>query len=101
MSWKDPKVQRLAAEPGVFLVQGPMCRWGMTVHNQHGEKGFARKETKWLTNSLVLAEILSGVCPNQDTNNPSEDWHRHIRLISGTLRRQAQVYPVRLVKAVL
>ena len=73
----------------------------MTVLNAHHEPILVRKETKWLTNSPVLASILEGVCPNQDPTKTEQDWHRHITLIGGTLCRQAQVYPVKLVKAVL
>ena len=102
-SWNDPKMQQLVAQPGVFLVQGPMCRWGMRVKSKKDPfEGYARKETKWLTNSPFLAKILQGTCSaSRDPTDPKYDWHRHLQLIGGTLCRQAQVYPAKLVKAAL
>ena len=60
-SWEDSKLQRLVNTPGFYLVQGPMCRWGIKVYTHHGVPGYARKETKRLTNSPLLAELLGRV----------------------------------------
>ena len=53
--------------------------------------GHVRKETQYLTNSAELAKRLNQVC---------EGNHRHVHLINGRAR-QAQVYPPKLVKAIL
>ena len=102
-SWDDPKMQQLIAQEGVYLVQGPMCRWGMKVKSaKEPVPGYVRKETRWLTNSPYLAKILEGTCSaRRDPTDPQYDWHRHLQLIGGTMCRQAQVYPAALVKAVL
>ena len=52
-SWDDPKMQQLASQLGVFLVQGPMCRCGMKVKSAKPPfSGSVRKESKFLANSL-------------------------------------------------
>ncbi|CAK0893991.1 unnamed protein product [Prorocentrum cordatum] len=58
MSWHCPSVQEVIRLAGVFLVHGPMCRWHMQATDSNGKLGFVRKETGWLTNSELLAEIL-------------------------------------------
>ena len=53
-SWRDPEVRRLQALPGVFTVPGPMCAW----ETEQGH-GLVYKRTKFVTNSLELAMVLS------------------------------------------
>lgn len=77
-------------EEGIYLVEGPMCRWGMVSEDSQG-RGFVRKETMYLTNSPELAKVLSGECNGT---------HRHVHLVNGRAR-QAQVYPPRMVTAIL
>ena len=89
-SWKEPEVLSMINEEGIYLVEGPMCRWGMTSTDVQG-KGFVRKETMYLTNSPELARVLSGECNGK---------HRHVHLVNGRAR-QAQVYPPRMVTAIL
>ncbi|CAK0859186.1 unnamed protein product [Prorocentrum cordatum] len=57
-SWHRPSVQEVIQLAGVFLVHGHMCRWHMQATDSNGKLGFVRKETGWLTNSELLAEIL-------------------------------------------
>ena len=94
-SWEEPQVQELQADPRVFTVTGPMCRWRMTSEDAQG-KGLVKKETRWVTNSPHIAKALSGVC----SNTTGKTWHRHVNLINGRAR-SAQVYPPKLVKAIL
>eukprot|EP00972_Heterocapsa_arctica_P064193 9472717-Heterocapsa_arctica.AAC.1 len=54
-----PEVLALMAEPGIYVVQGPMCRWHMKATDAHGE-GFVRKETIWMTDSKEIADVLRG-----------------------------------------
>ncbi len=58
---------------------------------------FVHKETSWITNSLVLAEILRGT----DVKEAGKTWRRHISLIGGGRERAAKVYLLALLKAVL
>ena len=89
-SWKEPEVLSMINEEWIFLVEGPMCRWGMVAEDNQG-KGFVRKETVFLTNSPELAKVLTGKCVGH---------HRHVHLMNGRARK-AQVYPPRMVTAIL
>ena len=82
-------------DPRVFEARGPMCRWGMKAKDHQGE-GLVKKQTRWLTNSPVLAEALTGCC----SNNLGKSWHRHVHLIDGRAKG-AQVYPPKLVHGIL
>ena len=96
-SWKEQSIDDLQKEKDVYFVKGPMCRWSMRAEGARGE-GFVRKDTGWLTNSPALRDILEGGCSNK--GKPVKDWHRHVHLINGRARA-AQVYPPRLVRAIL
>ena len=50
-----------------------------------------KKETQWVTNSEEVAKIIEGRCNGT---------HRHVHLINGRARH-AQVYPPKLVSAIL
>ena len=95
-SWYDEEVKALAEDERVYVVKGPMCKWEMKANDVAGNEGYVRKETGWMTNSPVLAEILQGECSNKQGGL----WHRHVRLIGG-IARGAAVYPPKLVNAVL
>ena len=45
---------------GVYTVSGPMCRWQMILTRHDGESELVKKQTRWVTNSRALAEILDG-----------------------------------------
>jgi len=99
-SWKEPEITALSSRPDVYIVKGPMCRWGMESTDKRVDPprtGYVRKETGWMTNSKRLAELLEGVCSNVDGSRP---WHRHVHLIGG-LGKAARIYPPALVEAVL
>lgn len=95
MSWEECAIQSLRKGPRVSEVAGPMCRWGMAASDSQGP-GLVKKQTRWLTNSPVLAGILNGTCSNKD----GRTWRRHVHLVDGRARA-AQVYPPRLVHAIL
>ena len=63
-SWSMPEMQELLGDSRVYVVQGPMCRWGMVTKDSSGKQGYVRKETKFMTNCPELAEILAGFCSN-------------------------------------
>ena len=85
----------LMEQDDIYVVEGPMCRWGMKRKDASGA-GYVRKPTKWMTNSRVLAEILQSECPNKE----GRAWHRHVMLVNGRAKA-AQIYPPALVAAIL
>ena len=89
-SWQEEDIKRIQELPGVYTVTAPMCKWHMKAEDGQGV-GFVRKETNWMTNSKRLAEAIEGNC---------DGTHRHVHLINGRARH-AQVYPPRLVNAIL
>ena len=95
-SWGEPEMLALMKTPGVYTVQGPMCRFDMMSEDEHGVS-YVKKETQFVTNSPRLAEALQGVCSNMDGSRP---WHRHVHLINGRASR-AKEYPPKMVIAVL
>ena len=97
-SWKESEVEELANDPNSYLVQSPMCRFGMKLKNDEGELLHVRKETLWLTNSEEIAKELKGVCEN---DLKGREVHRHVHLVGANRAKAAQVYPVALVEAVL
>ena len=98
-SWKDERVERISSRDDVYVVRGPMCKWGMTATDRRGLQGtgYVRKETGWMTNHPGLAKLLETECTNKTGEAP---WHRHIHLIGG-IAQQAAKYPPKLVRAVL
>ena len=89
-SWEEPEVQKLMAMEGVIVVESPMCKWHMMSEDNQGA-GFVKKETRWVTNSPEVAKIIEGKCSGS---------HRHVHLVNGRARH-AQVYPPKLVSAIL
>ena len=96
-SWREPEMVALTSQEDVYVVEGPMCRWGMKSRDASGI-GYVRKPTKWATNSWELAKVLQSDCPNKGTD--SRAWHRHIQLVNGRAKA-AQIYPPALVTAIL
>ena len=89
-SWQEKCIQRVQELDGVFTVQAPMCKWHMVSEDGQGI-GYVKKETQWVTNSWEVAQAIEGKC---------EGGHRHVRLVNGRAR-YAQVYPPKLVSAIL
>ena len=96
-SWREPEMVALTSQKDVYVVEGPMCRWGMKSKDASGI-GYVRKPTKWATNSWELAKVLQSDCPNKGTD--SRAWRRHIQLVNGRAKA-AQIYPPALVAAIL
>jgi hypothetical protein len=97
-SWKMPEVKELVDSGKYYLVQSPMCRFGMKLKDDNGEEQYVRKETLWLTNSEAIANELRGVCDNV---LHGQEIHWHVKLIGGQRAKAAQVYPKALVEAIL
>ena len=92
----EPCLDSLIKEPGVYLVKGPMCAWGMTSTDELGE-GLVKKETCWVTNSEHIAYELDRECTNAKAAAP---WHRHVHLVNQRAH-QARIYPPKLVAGIL
>ena len=74
-SWGLPLIQELERHPGVQVVIGDMCRWGMTLDKDTSLEETTRlvkKPTKWMTNSPVLAKLLQARCNGQHEHEKLE-----------------------------
>ena len=94
-SWGLAMIKELERHPGVQVVTGDMCRWGMTLEKDISTDEpirLIKKPTKWMTNSPILAKLLQARCNGQ---------HEHERLEGSSRTKQAESYPIPLVKAIL
>ena len=57
-SWEMLDVQSLVNGPRVHSIDGPMCRWSLKARGSKAE--FIRKQTRCLTSSEEIAEVLRG-----------------------------------------
>jgi len=92
-SWGEKCVKEIAERDDVFVVEGPMCGWGMKASG----KSYVREMTKWMTNSEELAIALRGIC---DSQKPGKPWHRHVHLVNGRAK-MIRTYPPGLIRAIL
>ena len=94
-SWECTAIQELAEHPGVVVVTGDMCKWGMHLAEEMDNQGTdeaarVKKPTKWMINSSLLASVLSARCPGR---------YEHSKLEGSNRTRQSAVYLVPLYKA--
>lgn len=92
-SWDLKEVCDFVEQEDHYLVQSPMCRFGMKLHDDRGDLLHVRKETLWLTNCQAMAEELRGACENKLRG---EVVHRHVQLIGGQRAHAAQLRPTTL-----
>ena len=90
-SWQLPEVQQFILTNEVELITNHLCMFGLQVEGQ-GEKGLAKKPTRWMTNAPELAAALNVQCNGQ---------HPHLKILGGQRSAQAQVYPVKLIKTIV
>ena len=65
-------LQKLIAQPSVFRIEGPMCRW----HQLSGESGFVREPTSWWTNHRDLESVCDSVSRSKlDRHAQVKKWH--------------------------
>ncbi|CAK0875118.1 unnamed protein product [Prorocentrum cordatum] len=79
-SWDDEAVKEVVSLPGVYLVRGDMCAWGLELEGDDGKVG------------PRLAKVLAVCCPGG---------HRHAPLLGGGRVRKAQSYTPSLRRAIL
>ena len=89
-SWKMPEVQSLVSDPRGHIIDGPMCRKSLKARGSKAE--FMRKQTRWLTSSKEIAEVLRG-----DGRWKRDRRHVHMTGKSETVSE----YPASLVVAML
>ena len=96
-SWDLPGIRELAEHPGVSIVTGDMCRWGMHLPEESSNQGtehsvLVKKPTKWMTNCSALASLLGVRCTGG---------HEHSKLEGSKRTSQASKYPTALVNGIL
>ena len=89
-----PAIRELLEHPGVSVVTGDMCRWGMHLSEEKENQGtdqavLVKKPTKWMTNCPLLATLLGARCLGG---------HEHSRLEGSQRTLQAAKYPTSLVQ---
>ena len=57
-----PEVQSLISDPSVYSIDGPMCRWSLKARGSNEKMEFMRKQTRLVTSSEEIAEVLRGEC---------------------------------------
>ena len=91
-SWEVPEVQTLVNDPRVYSIDGPMCRWSLKARGSNERMEFIRMQTRWLTSSKEIAEVLRG----------DGRWKRDRRFVHMTGKSEtACEYPASLVVAML
>ena len=58
--WKLPEVQSLASDPRVCSIDDPKGRRSMKARGTNDKEDFMRKQTRWLTSSKEIADVLRG-----------------------------------------
>ena len=81
-SWQNPEINKLVRDYRVKTVVGNMCMFGMTQEAE-GSSGLVKKDTRFMTNAIMIAERLNRVC---------DKTHSHVPLIGGRAKK-AQIYP--------
>ena len=54
------EVQSLVSDPRVHSIDGPMCRWSLKARGTKDKAELMRKQTRWLTRSEGIADVLRG-----------------------------------------
>ena len=92
ISWKLSEVIALMNMPGVHVVRGDGCQYGMKVEDKDGQIRPARKATGWMSNAKALLNELSRRCRNS--------CDRHANLMGGRAAQTA-IYPPELCAAIV
>ena len=91
-AWKEPKVQRLAAQPGVQFTVNDQCMFGL----RSAEGYLHKKPTGWLCNNAMVSKALDRQCDHT---------HEHMPVFGsgpgGSRSKRAQEYPKQLVDTIL
>ena len=92
LSWKEPEITALLADPAVQSVVAHQCMYGLTTRTtKDGPKLPAMKPTRFMTNSCHMRNRLSRTC---------DGLHQHQQLVGGRCK-EAAFYPLPLVRAIV
>ena len=91
LSWDERCIVKMLAHCDVHLVKAHQCQFGLMTPGPDGKPMPALKPTKFMTNSVPMAKVLSRTCK----------WdHVHQPLTSGRCAAAA-FYPMPLVRAII
>ena len=91
-SWRTKAILKLLKSVGVHSVVNDQCMFGLTVRGESGgEPKLAKKPTRWMTNSIFMADAVNVRCDRS---------HKHQHLVGGRAAGAA-FYPPRLLRAIL
>ena len=89
---KMSEVQSLINDPRVHSIDCPMCRWSLTARGSKDKEEFLWKQTRWITSSKEIAEVLRG----------DGRWKRDKRFVHMTGKPETMSeYPASLVVTML
>ena len=102
-SWRLQFMIALRALAGVDLIVGDQCPFGQfaSYKDELGKlkSALVRKRTGWLTNHPRLKVVLNVKCQNDKL--PPALRHEHIPTLVGGRAKSIEIYPPRLVHAIL
>ena len=90
-SWQEPGMQDLCSRPGVSVMVGDQCRYGLQARGKDGVPGPAMKPTKFASSAIEVLRELGQRCKRN---------HEHVPFVSGRAAAAA-VYPPGLCRAIL
>ena len=90
-SWIEPCLIQLKRRPNVVSTECDQCMYGCVAMGAGGEYTPARKSTRFLTSSPLMAQRLSTKCDKS---------HSHVPLLGKNLS-EASFYPVQLRLSIL
>ena len=69
-SWQLDAIKQLARTEGVSISRADLCMYGMRTWDESGKEAYAKKPTKFMTNSPGIARQLSQRCEGAHTHTP-------------------------------
>ena len=95
-SWSEEIIREVCDLDGVLTALADQCKFGLTSPLSGGQ-GELMKPTRFMTNSLCIAQSMNRRCPNRMTHGTHK--HEHVILLDGRAKA-AQTYPNELCRAI-
>ena len=89
-SWQLDAIKQLARTEGVSVSRADLCMYGMRTWDESGKEAYAKKPTKFMTNSRSIAHELNMKCDRTHVHQP----------LTGGRASQAARYPEQLCRAI-
>ena len=96
-SWRSRAVEDVQSQEEVLTVTGDQCEMGVKTRDKFGP-GAVKKPTKYMTNSVHVAQELAVRCKNEERGVSEQ--HRHIPLTHGRTGEHGDEYRVRMCEAI-